>query len=81
MGEDCVSRRGRVFGSRGESGGVACDGRKGEEDSGEGTVGRCGEEKSKLNIGAGIVANISSVVFSYRIMYRWIILQQIFRQE
>jgi hypothetical protein len=62
MGDDCVSRRSRVFGLRGESGGEACDERKGEEESGEGTAGRCGEEKSKLKIGDGIAANISSIV-------------------
>lgn len=65
IGDDSVSRRGRVFGSRGESGGELCDGRRGDEESGEGTAGRCGEEKSRLNMGAGIVANMSSLVLSF----------------
>lgn len=50
-----------MFWLRGESGGEVCDGRMGEEESGEGTAGRCGEEKPILNMGAGIVADISSL--------------------
>lgn len=72
MGDDCVSRRGRVLGSRGERGGEVCDGRRGEEESGEGTDGLCGEEKSKLNIGAGIVDNMSSLfLFFLFLNLRW----------
>lgn len=63
MGEDCVSRLGSVLISRGDKGaGELCDGLMGEDDSGEGRVGRCGDEKSKSNI--GIVASISSTFFS-----------------
>lgn len=63
IGDDCISRRGSVLGSRGERGGEDCDGRRGDEERGDGTAGRCGEEKSRLNIGVGIVANMSSLVF------------------
>lgn len=69
IGDDCVSRRGRVLRLRGERGGEVCDGRRGEEESGEGTDGRCGEEKSRLNIGVGIVANISSLLLNCEIVY------------
>jgi hypothetical protein len=48
IGDDCVSNRGRVFGSRGDNGGDDWEGRNGEDESGEGTTGRCGEENSKL---------------------------------
>lgn len=64
MGEDWTSRRGRVFGCRGDKGGLLlpslCDGLRGDDDNGEETAGLCGEVKSRLNIGVGIAASISS---------------------
>ena len=42
---------------------LPCDGLMGEDESGEETAGLCGDEKSRLKIGVGIVASISSDKF------------------
>lgn len=64
IGEDWISRRGSVLKFLGESGGLLlllpCDGLMGEDESGEETAGLCGDEKSRLKIGVGIVDSISS---------------------
>lgn len=54
MGEDCVSCLGSVLKFRGDSGGELC--LMGEEANGDERAGRCGDEKSRLNV--GIVASI-----------------------
>lgn len=45
------------LGSQGDKGGELWDGLMGDDDSGDEYVGRCGDEKSRLNV--GIVASIS----------------------
>lgn len=59
IGEDWISRRGNMFGSRGPSGGD--DARIGDEDKGDGTAGRYMDELSPVKTGRGIIANISVV--------------------
>lgn len=62
-----------MLGFLGESGGLLlmlmlllpCDGRIGEDDRGEETAGLCGDEKSRLKMGVGIVASISSEDLCY----------------
>lgn len=57
-----------MFGCLGDSGGLLflsfCVCRMGEEVRGEDTAGLCGEEKSRLKMGVGMVANISSYLDS-----------------
>jgi hypothetical protein len=74
MGEELKSRRGRVFMSRGESGGEDCEAWMGELERGDGTAGWYGEGKPKENmgVGEGIVANMVSVHTVYTIIQRYI---------
>ena len=61
IGDDCVSCLGSVLKFLGDKGGELC--LIGEEANGDERAGRCGDEKSRLNV--GIVASISSDEYQY----------------